>query len=82
MPESEAAAAGRACLDVKLDKTMDWIMMREECLEGYQNADHTTWSPLTVGHYREYPKWLNGIKCESIFVIQIMNGTVPLPFNS
>jgi len=24
-------------------------MMREECREGYQNADHTTWSPL-VGH--------------------------------
>ena len=36
-------------LDVKRDKTMDWIMMREECREGYQNADHTTWSPL-VGH--------------------------------
>ena len=36
-------------LDVKRDKTMDWIMMRDECREGYQNADHTTWSPL-VGH--------------------------------
>ena len=31
---------------------------------------------------REYPEWLNGIKCESIFAIPLMNGTIPLPFNS
>ena len=39
-------------------------------------------SVIDTAPRREYPEWSNGIKCESIFAIQFMSGTIPLPFNS
>ena len=58
-------------LDVKRDKTMDWSMMREECREGYQNADHTTWSPL-VGHVMA--------DSETLYAKQVRLHAIPRPF--
>ena len=60
-------------LDVKRDKTMDWIMMRDECREGYQNADHTTWSPL-VGHVMA-----DG---ETLYANQVRLHVIPRPFSA
>jgi len=50
-PISSAPTLGQESLTLSATRpwSMDWIMMRDECREGYQNADHTTWSPL-VGH--------------------------------
>ena len=60
-------------LDVKRDKTMDWIMMRDESREGYQNADHTTWSPL-VGHVMA-----DG---ETLYANQVRLHAIPRPFSA